>query len=155
MLGPTALPLALAGAMLAASAAAETPEPYVPGLGDFMTAYVQPHHVKLWLSGSARNWPLARYEADELSETFEDVVSYQGKWHDLPVASLVKDNIDPALAELGKAIDAKDEVAFRAAYLKLNGACNACHQAADHGFIVIQSPIANAYPDQNFLTPSR
>ena len=35
------------------------PEPYVPGLGDFMTAAVQPHHIKVGLAGHAANWPLA------------------------------------------------------------------------------------------------
>src|ERR1700677_3091758 len=70
--------------------AALTAEPYVPGLGDFMTAYVQPHHIKLWLAGSSGNWELAAYEASELSETFEDVSTYQATWKSVPVAQLVK-----------------------------------------------------------------
>jgi len=125
-------------------------EAYVPGLGDFMTAYVQPHHIKLFLAGSARNWKLAAYEASEIGETFEDVVSYQGKWHDLPVGDLVKTNIDPALAAVTKAIEAKDENGFKTAYGKLTAACNSCHAAAAHEFVVIKTPAASAFPDQEF-----
>ena len=53
-------------------------ESYAPGLGDFMTAYVQPHHIKLWLAGNAGHWRLA---------------DYQARWKSVPVAQLVKVNI--------------------------------------------------------------
>jgi hypothetical protein len=56
-----------AGVAAETETAAPTAEPYAPGLGDFMTAYVQPHHIKLWLAGNVGNWKLAAYEADELS----------------------------------------------------------------------------------------
>ena len=68
-------------------------ESYAPELGDFMTAYVQPHHIKLWLAGSAGNWRLADYEAGELRETFEDISNYQATWKSVPEAQLVKANI--------------------------------------------------------------
>jgi hypothetical protein len=64
----------------AVTPAATTVEPYAPGLGDFMTAYIQPHHIKLWFACNAGNWKLAAYEANELSETFEDIKTYQGMW---------------------------------------------------------------------------
>src|SRR5579862_2172067 len=83
---------------------AKSPEPYAPGLGDFMTAYVQPHHVKLWQAGSAGNWPLAAYEANELRETFEDVKTYQGVWHDLPVGKMVETLLEPKLATVDQAV---------------------------------------------------
>jgi hypothetical protein len=63
---------------------ASAAEPYLPGLGDFMTAYVQPHHIKLWLAGNGGNWRLAAYEADELGETFEDISTYQATWKNVP-----------------------------------------------------------------------
>jgi len=34
-----------------AAAAAQTPAPYQPGLGDLMTMTVQPRHLKLGLAG--------------------------------------------------------------------------------------------------------
>lgn len=78
-------------------AAAPAVESYLPGLGDFMTAYVQPHHIKLWFAANARNWVLAAYEADELAETFEDISTYQVSWKSVPVAQLGKAMIEPAL----------------------------------------------------------
>ena len=65
-------------------------EKYVPGLGDFMSAYVQSHHIRLWEAGKNHNWVLATYEAHELKETFDDVITYQGKWHDKPVDDMVR-----------------------------------------------------------------
>ena len=44
-------------------------EPYVPGLGEIMSA-TQMRHLKLWYAGQAGNWPLAAYEVDELEEGF-------------------------------------------------------------------------------------
>jgi hypothetical protein len=82
-------------------------EPYAPGLGDFMTAYVQPHHIKLWLAGTAGNWKLAAYEADELTETFEDITTYQPTWKNVPVAQLVRAMIEPAMQKVDAAIAGK------------------------------------------------
>jgi len=130
-----------------------TPPPYAPGLGDFMTAYVQPHHIKLALAGEAGNWKLAAYEASELGETFEDVSTYAATWKGVPVARWVKLLMRPTLRAVDAAIAAKDPAAFKAAYASLTGACNACHQKARHEFLQIEIPGANPYPDQNFAAP--
>ena len=125
-------------------------EPYAPGLGDFMTAYVQPHHIKLWQAGNAGNWPLAAYEANELRETFEDVTTYQGVWHDLPVAKMVQTMLEPKLGAVEQAITRRDGAAFGKAFEQLTAACNDCHRAANHPFIVIRVPSGPAFPDQAF-----
>ena len=39
-------------------AAAPQPEPYQPGLGEYM-ALQQMRHIKLWYAGRGGNWPLA------------------------------------------------------------------------------------------------
>ena len=134
------------------AAPAPTPAPpsvYAPGLGDLMTAYVQPHHIKLWFAGISGNWKLAAYEASELDETFDDVVSYQGNWHDLPIGSLVQTLIRPQLKRVSAAIEAKDVALFKTAYGNLNDSCNRCHSSAQHDFIDIVTPAANPYHDQN------
>ena len=130
--------------------AASAVEPYVPGLGDFMTAYVQPHHIKLWLAASAGNWELAAYEANELGETFEDISTYQANWKSVPVAQLVKAIIEPALKNVHAAINAKDVEAFKPAYGALTAACNFCHTKAQHQFLVIKVPTADPFSDQGF-----
>ncbi|HLG89973.1 MAG TPA: hypothetical protein VKZ79_22590 [Alphaproteobacteria bacterium] len=129
---------------------AKSPEPYAPGLGDFMTAYVQPHHIKLWQAGSVGNWPLAAYEANELRETFEDVTTYQGVWHDLPIGKMVDGLLKPKLASVDQAITKQDAAAFGKGFDELTEACNQCHRAARHDFIVIRVPSGSAFPDQTF-----
>ena len=129
---------------------AKAPEPYVPGLGDFMTAAVQPHHIKVGLAGHAGNWTLAEYEAKELRETFEDIATYQGVWNDFPIAKLAEANLNPPLEALDQAIKDKSATGFKKAYDKVTAACNACHQATNNGFVVIKSPAAQDFPDQEF-----
>jgi hypothetical protein len=148
----SAFVMAEAGAGLAANAKAPAQpiESYVPGLGDFMTAYVQPHHIKLWLAGSAGNWRLAAYEAAELGETFGDISSYQATWKSVPVAQLVKANIEPALKSVDAAIAHHDVAAFKSAYGALTAACNVCHKAAQHDFLDIKVPASDPFSDQNF-----
>jgi hypothetical protein len=125
-------------------------EAYAPGLGDFMTADVQPHHIKLWLAGSTGNWKLAAYEADELGETFDDVTTYQATWKSVPVAQLVKTIIEPALKKLDNAIASKSVADFKSAYATLTAACNSCHVAAGHEFLEIRVPTTDPFPDQSF-----
>ena len=115
-----------------------------------MNSAVQPHHVKLWFAGSAANWTLAAYEAYELDETFEDVLTYQSSWHGIPIARLVGTTFKPALERINTAIAAKDVPQFKTAYAGLNAACNECHATAQHGFIKIVAPNSNLFSDQEF-----
>jgi len=140
-------------ALVASAALAEEakkPEPYVPGLGEFMTSAVQPHHIKIWMAGHAGNWPLAEYEAKELRETFEDIATYQGAWNNFPVAKLAETNLVPPLDEMDKAIKDRNQAAFKKAYDKVTAACNSCHQATGNEFIAIKAPAGTDFPDQNF-----
>jgi hypothetical protein len=116
-----------------------------------MTAYVQPHHTKLWFAGASGNWRLADYEANELDETFDDVKTYQSTWKGVPVARLVGVLIEPPLKQVKAAIAAKNIAAFRSAFGALTAGCNACHTTVQHGFIFIQTPSANPYTDQNLI----
>ena len=54
------------------------------------------------------------------------------------------------IGEIEAAIKARDGKAFTTAFDKLTAACNACHEAANRGFIVIQRPAASAFPNQSF-----
>src|SRR5258708_39719537 len=73
---------------LPAAAAAQTPAPYQPGLGDLMTMTVQPRHLKLGLAGQEKNWPYAAYEGHELEEAFERVAKQVPKWREGDIAPL-------------------------------------------------------------------
>jgi hypothetical protein len=145
---------ALSFALLAAGGAlaedAKKPEPYVPGLGEFMTSAVQPHHIKIWLAGHAGNWPLAEYEAKELRETFEDITTYQAVWNDFPIGKLAEANVTPPLGELDQAIKDKNSANFKKAYDRVTAACNSCHQATNNAFVSIKPPSGADFPDQEF-----
>ncbi len=140
-----------AGCLTFAFAARSAPPAYAPGLGDFMTAYVQPHHLKLWYAGKAANWTLAAYEADELGETFEDISTYQADWDGVPVAQLIKAMIEPPLENIKAAIEAKNAARFNDAYTTLTSSCNACHTAAKKPFIEVKVPTQDSpFTDQTF-----
>jgi hypothetical protein len=127
--------------------------PYHPGLGELMTAFVQPRHIKLGLAGQAQNWDYAAYELGELRETFDDVGKLVPKHGNLAIPAAIASTVTPAMAALDAAIKAKDEAAFNKAYGELTLSCNACHQSADHPMIVIQAPTVSAFPDQDFRAP--
>jgi hypothetical protein len=66
----SALALGMTAALPAmADEHAHAAPPYVPGLGELMSAN-QMRHAKLWFAGEAGNWPLAAYDLDELKEGF-------------------------------------------------------------------------------------
>ena len=140
--------IALATSVLFA-AAQPAKEPYAPGLGEFMTA-TQLRHAKLWFAGKESNWDLAAYEIDEIAEGLEDAEK-QFPTHDgIPVADMIKANIDPALEELKKAVAARSSTRFAIAFDKLTSACNSCHAGADKPFIRIQRPTSSPLSNQDF-----
>jgi hypothetical protein len=124
--------------------------PYHPGLGDLMTAFVQPRHIKLGLAGQAQNWDYAAYELGELRETFDDIAKLVPKHGNLAIPPAIASTVAPPMAALEAAIKAKDQAAFKKAYGELTASCNACHQSSDHPMIVIQVPTVSAFPDQEF-----
>ncbi len=124
--------------------------PYHPGLGDLMTAFVQPRHIKLGLAGREHNWDYAAYELDELREAFEDVAKLVPKHGNLAIPGAIAATVDQPMTALGAAIKAKDDAGFAASYAALTQSCNACHRSADHPQIVIQTPGVSPFPDQDF-----
>ncbi|MEA2870474.1 MAG: hypothetical protein QOH67_450 [Hyphomicrobiales bacterium] len=131
------------------AAQAQPKEPFTPGLGEIMTLQ-QMRHLKLWFAGQAGNWPLADYELDELKEGYEDIVKYFPTKDDVPTGPMASAVIEKEVAELNKAIEAKNAKQFAAAFEKLTASCNACHQSSKKPFIVVQRPTANPYANQSF-----
>jgi hypothetical protein len=122
---------------------------YASGLGEIMSLQ-QMRHLKLWFAGQAKNWALADYELDELEEGFDDVIKFFPVKDDMQIAQMLVSTVRPVIPDMKKAIDARDEAKFAAAFDKLTAACNACHQAANHAFIVIQRPTSSPYTNQSF-----
>jgi hypothetical protein len=129
--------------------------PYHPGLGQLMTAFVQPRHIKLGLAGAERNWPLAAYELHGLAETFDDVATLVPKHDNLAIPEMIGATVRQPIAALDAAIKAMNAAAFSKAYADLTQSCNACHQSANHPVIVIQAPTVSSFPDQDFRPPQK
>ena len=140
-------------AALGAASAANAQHP--AALGDLMTAFVQPRHIKLGLAGSEQNWSYAAYELDQLRETLADVAEILPKYRDLSIPDLITSTVKEPLAAVSQAIQAKDAKEFSAAYRQLTKSCNACHESYDRAAIVIQPPTATAFPDQDFRPPTK
>ena len=128
-------------------------EPYIPGLGEFMSA-TQVRHAKFWFAGNA-NWELAAFELDEIKEGLGDAARVHPTHEGVAVADMIKANLDAPLADLAKVIEAKDESGFSRAFDRLTAGCNACHMAAAHAFIRIQRPTAPPVSNQIFAPGSK
>jgi hypothetical protein len=124
-------------------------QPYEPGLGEFMTA-TQLRHAKLWFAGKNGNWDLAAYEIDEIREGFEDAAKLHPTFDNVPVAEMIKSIIDPRIERLEKAVEAKSDNQFVAAFDELTAGCNSCHAGANKPFIRIQRPTGPPVTNQNF-----
>jgi len=151
---PSALAIAAVVAapiVVAAQTSAPAPQPqaYRPGLGDLMTMTVQPRHIKLALAGKEKNWVYAAYELHELEEAFDRVTRVWPQWRSVPITDMMTSVKEP-MAEMSKAIKAADAAAFETAYGELTKGCNGCHLGAQRGMIVIKTPDAAMFPDQDF-----
>ena len=150
--------LSLAGAVGVASAQTAPPAPppisgpvpYVLTMGDMMNTLIQPRHAKLGLAGKAENWPLANYALSELRQAFAGIVKAVPKFRGMPVGDLVDLALTQPLNAVEAAIKQQDAQKFAAAYDQLGQGCNACHMELDHPYVVIKTPDATAFPNQEF-----
>ena len=117
---------------------------YVPQLSDIMNS-AQTSHIKLWLSGKAQNWDLARFELSRLRTSLADAaLLYSG----IPVSNVT--TLGTSLQSIGEAIDTKDGKRFAASFDGLTDGCNACHGSMSRGFIVIRRPTEQPFGNQLF-----
>jgi hypothetical protein len=126
----------------------KTMEMQKPGLGEIMSN-IQWHHEKLYFSGQAGNWDLASYEFNEIEEDLgRGTELYEHiKEVTAPLPTL-KHLTDSSLKEIQQAIVKKNQADFMKGFNGLTISCNQCHQATNHGFIVIQLPKASAFSNQ-------
>jgi len=155
-------------AAAAVGAAAQTPAPqtpaqrggpastalnYVPGVGDMMNLLVQPRHAKLALAIAAGNWDLAAYALKELQQAFGTVATVQPKYRNFTVSEMIQSMTGDATHELDDAIRARSPKRAAAAFDDLTDGCNSCHTALGYPFIVIKTPEASGFPNQDFKAP--
>jgi hypothetical protein len=129
------------------------PVPYVMGMGDLMNTLIQPRHAKLGLAGRAENWALANYALSELRQVFERIGKAVPKFRGMPVPDLIDAALTAPLGAVEAAIREKDPKKFAAAFDQATQGCNACHITLDHPYVVIKTPDASAFPNQEFGPP--
>jgi hypothetical protein len=150
VLGSASASLAQTAAPAPPAATNAAPAPFVMTLGDMMNTLVQPRHAKLGLAGQAQNWPLAAYALLEIQQAFAAISKSIPRFGGMPVAELIGAAVSQPMAALKAAINARDPQKFAAAYGQLTQGCNACHASLDHPFVVIKTPDASAFANQDF-----
>ncbi len=119
-------------------------------MGDLMTMAVQPRHIKLGLAGKQSNWPYASYELSELRNALARIARTIPKYQTMDTADMMAALTKAPLDALEQAIAKANTTQFGAAYTQLTQACNACHLSQKHGAVVIKTPDAAMFPDQDF-----
>jgi hypothetical protein len=142
--------LSLVNAQTPAAPGSPAPQAYRPGFGDLMTMTVQPRHTKLGLAGLEKNWTYAAYEQHELQESFDRAARVWPVYRKTNIADLIVATMKEPMDSVAEAIKNKDQAKFTEAYARLTETCNACHQAAERPFVVIQVPKVSPFPDQDF-----
>ncbi len=134
---------------LSLAALAEEQDARQPTLADLMTL-TQLRHFKLWYAHKEDNWKLAAYELNQFENTIDRIKKLYPNVSSIAQDNLIREKTDPAMSDLHRAINDKDNSRFEAAFVKITTACNECHQAAGFDFIVVQVPTRSLYSNQNF-----
>jgi hypothetical protein len=123
---------------------------YLPSISDFMIATIQPRHVRLWVAARSGDWSFAAYELGNLKGAFDRLGRAHPVEHEIPLQDMISSVTAQPFEDIHEAIKSKDRVAFSKAYGNLTSACNSCHQAANHGVVVIRAPTDLSISDQDF-----
>lgn len=113
------------------------------GLVEYMSA-LQMYTHKIHLSLEADNDRLAGFythEMEEVVESLEEIDEYDNH----PVGKLVQDRLVPAFGAFKDSLRGKSESTPARALDTLLQACNGCHEATAHEFIVVEKNPHNPY----------
>jgi hypothetical protein len=122
---------------------------YHASLSDIM-GMAQLRHIKLWYAGRCGNWQLTNFEIKQIEESLGKAAMY---YRNIPVEYIA--TIEKSLGTLRQAQEKKSVSLFSKGFSDLNDACNSCHQAAQVGFIVIQTPTSSPFTNQKFDTGNK
>ncbi|MEA2906339.1 MAG: hypothetical protein QOG83_2986 [Alphaproteobacteria bacterium] len=136
-------------------AADAEPQPFNPQMSALMSMIIQPRHAKLGLAAKVENWALAGYYFKELKAGFGVVGRAIPRWKGLPVPDLIDAALTQHFAVLDFAIKAGEPRQFAEAYDRVTTGCNNCHATTDHPFVVIKSPDASTWSNQEFKPAGR
>ena len=121
---------------------------YKPGFGEFMSS-IQIHHEKLWFAGQNKNWKLADFEVNEITEALQDIRNYctdRPEVQALPMINAAMDSIKISIQQ-------QNITSFKTNFILLTTTCNNCHKATKHEFNVIKLPEIPPFSNQEFKAP--
>ena len=102
------------------------------------------HFTNLWFAGSARNWPLAKFYADETRAHLRWAVRIipvrKVSGGDLDLRTMLDGLDQTVFTALSKSIDAKSDTEFPTAYRQAMAGCYSCHTAAEKPFLRLKLP---------------
>ncbi len=105
-----------------------------------MIATIQPRHIRIWLAAKRQNWEFASYELGNLKGAFRRLSVAHPMQGNVPLQDMIASVTADPIADLEKAIKAKDLTSFAKAYDSLTEGCNSCHAALNHQEVVIKVP---------------
>ena len=124
--------------------------PYLPSISDMMIATIQPRHRRLWQAWKDKDWAFAAYELGNLRGAFRRLGEAHPKENDVSLPDMIASVTGQPVDELTTAVRSKDDTKFTKAYADLTDGCNSCHQAFNHGVVVIKVPSGAPSFDQDF-----
>ncbi len=154
--GSVALTASAVGiAQSAPAPAAAPPAPLVildfkPTLSDLMTMLIQPRHQKLWAAGQQRNWTLAAFQLREMRSGFDKIAATIPKFINIDLGPTFINVMDSQVRAVNGAIAGQNPTLFNTAFADLTASCNSCHEALNHGFLVMKVPEVTGYANQDF-----
>ena len=126
------------------------PATYLPSISDMMIGIIQPRHERIWRAEQAGDWDFAAYELGNLRGAFGRLGRAHPMEDNTPFPDMIESVTRKPLDDLKGAIDRRDDTDFGKAFDELSEACNSCHQALNHGTIVIGRPTGAAQSDLIF-----
>jgi cytochrome c553 len=142
--------VAVLGPLLSARASDDAERANSPlALADMMLI-IQTRHAKLWYAGQAQNWKLADFLYEETQSMFNQIMITHPTYDGHVISELMPLHTARAMVDLQTALRTKDKAAFTRAYDDLTTSCNGCHEASDHGFIVVTRPSVPPMTNQDY-----
>jgi hypothetical protein len=113
------------------------------------------HFTNLWFAAQKKNWALASFYIDETSSHLAWAVRMKpirkdSLDHDVNLPGILEAVDNSLLAELKKAIQAKDSAKFAVDYRRTLEGCYSCHKASDKPYLRPQVPEGSGAQIINF-----
>jgi hypothetical protein len=142
--------------LVATACAPVTPE-VRPAIGyGAVMADVARRFELLGRAASGGRLELAAYQLGAIEEQFTQTLpraAPPGEGHPEVLPALAGAFVQRTVPDLRRALAAREPARFNDAFARAAGACNACHQASGHGFIVVPATPGRAVPEVDPLPP--